>query len=324
VTLSAHATKQGPPQPAALDAPRAPHRHVRVIHIWDTVVSIEVRRPPAGVDITAALDDIAELLAHVDRTFSTFRPDSLVSALRRGERSEEEILWNPDGTAERDLADVLRLCRTARILSAGSFDPWAVPGGFDPAGLVKGWAAGRAIRLLGEHGIAHAMVNAGGDIATAGGTAPGIPWRIGIRDPLDPASILTVVELLDGAVATSGTYERGHHLHPNGPTHATQLLAATIVGTDPALTDALATAVALADRATAADITATTGYSILGVQTTHDPTHPRHPSANRTIDVWTTGPFPGRPLGQPCQDRTVAGGVPGPVHLAAQYRRLVA
>ena len=31
----------------------------------------------------------------------------------------------------------------SRELTGGAFDPWALPGGVDPAGLVKGWAADR-------------------------------------------------------------------------------------------------------------------------------------------------------------------------------------
>jgi thiamine biosynthesis lipoprotein len=252
-----------------------PSASTRVIHIWDTVVSIEVRAVPTHVDVTKALDKVHDLLLHVDRTFSVFRPDSLVSALRRGERDEAQILWDPHGDDERDVADVLTACRRARIVSCGAFDPWSVPGGFDPSGLVKGWAAGRALRLLHDHGIDHAMVNAGGDIAVAGGAAPGIPWRIGVRDPLDAQAVLAVVELYDGSVATSGRYERGDHLHRSGPfREVSEPLSASVVGPDPALADAFATALAVAGHAGEAGeaITQLTDHSTLIVETV-EPAH---------------------------------------------------
>jgi len=265
-----HAAPPTPPPHAArpLDDDLPPSgvadRTVDVVHIWDTVVSVDVRQVPHDVDVPAALAAVRALLVDVDTTFSVFRPDSLVSALRRGERDEDRLLWQPQGRRERDLADVITRCRTARALTGGAFDPWAVPGGFDPSGLVKGWAAGRAVRLLAGFGIRHAMVNAGGDIAVAGGADAATPWRIGIRDPLDPQRLIAVAELRDGAVATSGRYERGEHLHRPTPVPAGQeFTAASVVGPDPGLADALATALAAGGRPAATAVDRLPGYAFL-------------------------------------------------------------
>ena len=47
------------------------------------------------------------------------------------------------------MAEVLRPpAAQARDASGGWFDPWAMPGGYDPTGLVKGWAV--------HNGAAHA------------------------------------------------------------------------------------------------------------------------------------------------------------------------
>ena len=72
---------------------------------------------------------------------------------------------------------MLELCRRARDASDGWFDPWRMPGGVDPTGLVKGWAAERAMDEFRAAGAAGALVNAGGDIAVIGEPAPGEPWR---------------------------------------------------------------------------------------------------------------------------------------------------
>ena len=50
--------------------------------------------------------------------------------------------------APPEVAEVLELCRRAREASDGWFDPWAMPGGVDPTGLVKGWAVERALDEL--------------------------------------------------------------------------------------------------------------------------------------------------------------------------------
>ena len=83
-----------------------------------------------------------------------------------------------------------------------------MPGGVDPTGYVKGWAAQRALAALVSSEISGAMVNAAGDIASFGGPAPDTPFRIGIADPFSPGRLACVVELT-GAIATSGTYRAG-------------------------------------------------------------------------------------------------------------------
>jgi thiamine biosynthesis lipoprotein len=158
-----------------------------------------------------------------------------VSRLRRGEIGLRE--------APPEVADVLELCRRARTASGGWFDPWAMPGGVDPTGLVKGWAVERALDELRSAGASAAMVNAGGDIAVFGQPASGTPWRIGIQHPLEPGSILLIADLAGaGAVATSGSYERGRHLvDPRTGRTTSALLSATVIGHDLAFADALAT-----------------------------------------------------------------------------------
>ena len=149
-------------------------------------------------------------LRRADEVFSTWKPQSPVSRLRRGEIELEQ--------APPEVAQVLELCRRAREASQGWFDPWLMPGGLDPTGLVKGWAAERALQELRRAGLPGALINAGGDIAVFGEPEPGEPWRIGIRDPRDEQRIVLTVELRGaGAVATSGAYERGEHvLQPHG------------------------------------------------------------------------------------------------------------
>ena len=180
-------------------------------------------------------------LVWVDEVFSTWKPQSPVSRLRRGEIELEQ--------APPEVAEVLELCRRARAASDGWFDPWGLPGGVDPTGLVKGWGAERALDEIKAAGVPGAMVNAGGDIAVFGRPAPGQPWRIAVRDPRDAESLLLVVEFGGpGAVATSGRYERGDHLlapdevEPEKAQPARGLLSATVIGLDLTFADALATA----------------------------------------------------------------------------------
>ena len=78
----------------------------------------------------------------------------------------------------------------------------------DFGGIGKEYAADRAATLLEAQGVAHALVNLGGDVRAIGTQAGGAPWRIGIVHPRRPDAAIASIELAGGAVATSGDYER--------------------------------------------------------------------------------------------------------------------
>ncbi|MEZ4278735.1 MAG: FAD:protein FMN transferase [Myxococcota bacterium] len=93
----------------------------------------------------------------------------------------------------------------------------------DFGGIVKEYAADRVAGLLQAAGMRHALVNLGGDIRAAGPRADGSAWQIGIRDPQRAGEVLRRVALREGALSTSGDYERcieidgvryGHVLDP--------------------------------------------------------------------------------------------------------------
>jgi FAD:protein FMN transferase len=242
---------------------------VRVVHhlenVMGTVVVIDVYAAAAGAmdrdegapggEISRQLAEAVAILHRADATFSTWRPDSPVSRLRRGEITSTQ---GPAGVAE-----VLDRCAAARDLSGGWFDPWAMPGGFDPSGYVKGWAAQNALAAFGASGICGVLVNAAGDIASAGGPGGGGPFRIGITDPHSPLRLAEIVELT-GAIATSGTYERGEHLiDPHSGRPAARAASASVTGPDLGLADALATAMAVAGEPGLALIDKLDGYEVL-------------------------------------------------------------
>jgi FAD:protein FMN transferase len=93
----------------------------------------------------------------------------------------------------------------------------------DFGGIVKEYAADRIAALLRTEGASHAFVNLGGDVRVVGPRADERPWQIGIRHPRRPGELLARIAVGEGAVATSGDYERcieidgvryGHLLDP--------------------------------------------------------------------------------------------------------------
>jgi thiamine biosynthesis lipoprotein len=243
--------------------------------------------PPDAV--RAALAAACRILHRCDALFSTWDPDSPVSRFRRGEAAL--------GQMPPEFTEVLRECCAAKQASGGWFDPWAMPGGFDPTGLVKGWATEQALEELRSAGLSGALINGGGDVAVFGSPADGYRWRVGIRHPWRADALACVIEAGQApvteergpepaggsgpwgpgacprgggvpprasiaAVATSGPYERGAHLiDPATGRPAGRAASATVTGPRLALADALATGVAVGGDEALTVVAALDGYA---------------------------------------------------------------
>ncbi|OUS40342.1 hypothetical protein A9R00_06485 [Oleispira antarctica] len=78
----------------------------------------------------------------------------------------------------------------------------------DFGGFGKEYAADRAAEICQQLGIKHGLVDLGGDIRVIGDKADQSGWAIGIRNPQDPQNAISTIKLHQGALATSGNYER--------------------------------------------------------------------------------------------------------------------
>lgn len=109
----------------------------------------------------------------------------------------------------------------------------------DFGGVVKEYAVDRAASLCYGLGIRHGVVNLGGDIKVIGPRDDGSPWRVGIRHPRNKVALLDTILLYEGALASSGDYERcimvngvryGHVLNPKTGWPVRHLAAVSVVG----------------------------------------------------------------------------------------------
>lgn len=168
-------------------------------------------------------------LRWVDAVFSTWRADSEVSRLGRGELTVDEC--------HPTVAEVLRLGDDARLASGGAFDV-CLPGPdgvrrLDPSGVVKGWAVDRAVAPLLALAETDVCLAAGGDMVCHVADPDGEPWSIGIENPLDPTRLVATVPVHRGAVATSGSAHRGAHVVDARSGIAQEALASvTVIGAD--------------------------------------------------------------------------------------------
>jgi thiamine biosynthesis lipoprotein len=200
----------------------------RVEQVMGMPISLALRGRHA--DDAAAERAWQEALAElrwVDEVFSTWRPDSQVSRLGRGELALDEC--------HASVAEVLRLGDDARVASGGAFDV-CLPGPdgvrrLDPSGVVKGWAVDRAVAPLLALDGTDVCLSAGGDMVCHVADPDGEAWVIGIEHPLDPTRLVARVPVRRGAVATSGSAHRGAHVVDARSGRAQEALASvTVIG----------------------------------------------------------------------------------------------
>jgi FAD:protein FMN transferase len=192
-----------------MNGPSSAPVHRRVAQLMGMPISLALRgRHAADAAGAAAWEEALAVLREVDRVFSTYRPDSYISRLGRGEIRVDDC--------PPEVAEVLRLGELARVESDGAFNVWR-PGSdsqavLDPSGVVKGWAVERAARVYDALPATDYCLSAGGDMVCRVVNRGAPAWRVGIEDPRESSRIIAVVPVRNGAVATSGLNHRGAHI----------------------------------------------------------------------------------------------------------------
>jgi thiamine biosynthesis lipoprotein len=199
----------------------------RVEHVMGMPIVVAVRgAAPRGV-----VDEVYDWFRWVDAVFSTYKHESEVNRIDRGELARED--------AHPLLREVFDRCEELYAETRGYFDARAAsPIAFDPTGLVKGWSVDRAAEILERAGVREYAVSAGGDMRVGDGL-----WRVGIQHPRERRAVARVFEASGLAVATSGEYARGRHVvDPHTGRSPDGLLSVTVTGPELGTADAYATA----------------------------------------------------------------------------------
>ena len=132
----------------------------------------------------------------------------------------------------------------------------------DFGGVVKEYAADAAAMVAGNAGLHHGLINLGGDIRIVGPQANGRPWPIGIVHPMRPDAAIATLPLAEGAVTTSGGYERfveiegrryGHLIDPRSGWPVDGLLSVSVVASQAIVAGSVATVALLQGEADGLD-----------------------------------------------------------------------
>jgi thiamine biosynthesis lipoprotein len=116
----------------------------------------------------------------------------------------------------------------------------------------KGYAADKAKSLLIEKGVSSGIINASGDINTWGYQPNGKEWTVAIVNPLNKSNVFATLPISNGAVVTSGNYEKyvrfnnklyTHIIDPRTGYPASGIISVSVFAPMAEIADALATSV---------------------------------------------------------------------------------
>ena len=121
-------------------------------------------------------------------------------------------------------------------------------------GIGKGYAAGRAMKVMQELGIEHGLINASGDLMCWGNPPNKDEWVVKIPDPINRNSSILEFTLPYGSVVTSGNHENftiiddkvySHIVDPRTGHPVSHIQQVSVVSPDPEFADAMATALSV-------------------------------------------------------------------------------
>lgn len=181
-------------------------------------------------DSARAQEVAMDVLNDVEARFSSHRADSELSRFAAG------LVDRPSD----QLRHALAACEWLGKVSGGVFTT-STTHEYDLAGYVKGWAIDQAAEAVTAAGVVDFALGVGGDWRVMGTGPDGRPWRFGVIDPTDTGAVRALVDT-EGAIATSGLYERGEHLRRTAALESSDAVASfTVVGPLLAWADAFAT-----------------------------------------------------------------------------------
>lgn len=164
---------------------------------------------------------------------------------------------NPTGgisLSKAEMAEALALVDASGVRVSGGRVTLARSGmGVTLDGIAKGYIVDQAAAVLEAQGVSHYLINAGGDIRCGGEKRPGVAWRVAVEDPAKNNNYQSVLAVSNGAVATSGGYERyfdknrehTHLLQPETGRSPQDCASVTVQAPTAMQADALATALSM-------------------------------------------------------------------------------
>lgn len=236
--------------------------------------------------------EVREVMEEVNVSLSMFNPQSVIARLNRNESDSTDELFRRMftkaveinqitagafditvaplvnawgfGYAKQEFPDSARIASLRELVGIGRL---SLAGErlvkqkegieMDASSIAKGLGVDLVAEYLDKRGVLDYMVEIGGEVRVKGKSRKGRPWRIGIDRPEEDTTaqnreLQLVVELTDGALATSGNYRNfyihegkkyAHTIHPlTGYPVQTEILSSSVYAPTCMEADAYATA----------------------------------------------------------------------------------
>ncbi len=198
--------------------------------LMDMPVTVEIADEAEKQDVETVYD----YFRYVDETFSTFKKGSEISKINQGKLKISD--------SSQDMKEIFAKAEETKKLTLGYFDI-RKDTGYDPSGIVKGWAILNAAKILRKKGYRNFFIDAGGDIQIDG-QSKNKNWSVGIRNPFNRFENIKILSISNRGVATSGTYIRGQHIYNpfNKDLPIKEIVSLTVIGPDVYEADRFATA----------------------------------------------------------------------------------
>ncbi|MBY0572336.1 MAG: FAD:protein FMN transferase [Undibacterium sp.] len=189
-------------QGAIMEVQRIEYRYSR--YRPDSIIS--QINAAAGRSFVACDDETWALLNYADHLYETSDGlfDITAGVLRQ--------VWNFN---DAQLPSKQRLAQICELISWSSVERQQqqirlpqVGMELDFGGFGKEYAADKAAAQLTTVGVEHGYVNLGGDLRVIGPKPDGQAWMMGIQDPRDKTKLVASIPIKQGALATSGDYQR--------------------------------------------------------------------------------------------------------------------
>ena len=248
--------------------------------------------PVDNADIKA---DIESEFAAIDKLLSNYRPDSIIETFNSAENTDSQEVGGEIVSLVKIAQTVHQASQGCYDLTIKPlFDLWGFRGDalnipddaairktlkqigmekldvvdethlrkkqsnlkVDLSSIAQGYSVERISRVLEQKGIAHYLVEIGGELKTQGHKPGDKPWRIAVERPLPGEQVMQKVMTLPKdtptAVMTSGTYRHYFDDHGQRYSHILDarmgkpvthnLVSVTVLHSDPAIADAWSTA----------------------------------------------------------------------------------
>lgn len=236
----------------------------KTVYAMDTVMQLQVW----GKDREAGIDRVTAILKEQESLWSVTDPDSVLSALNRGQEEQLQAAYRAllekimklsertGGAFDPRLGALSRAWgfydKVYRVPSQGELYAAMAAPQWDLGAALKGYAGTQCVKALEQLQVDRAILNLGGNVQTFGEKPDGSPWSIGIQNPEGGDYVGTVSVTGTAAIVTSGDYQRyfaidgvryHHILDPEtGMPAQSGLSSVTVICRDGLTADALSTA----------------------------------------------------------------------------------